>query len=372
MKKVKIACIFGTRPELIKMAPIIQMLGESPEFEVVSISTGQHRELLTPLLEWFGLHVHHSMDVMRADQGLNELAGRLMTEFGKLFKQSSYDYVIGQGDTTSVVAAAWAAFHEKIPFLHVEAGLRTFDRNLPFPEEMNRVIVSRLASLHFAPTEASAKNLLVEGVPEEQIFMIGNTVIDALQFTASKVASDLQKIDNGRRMIFMTAHRRENFGEPLMRICTAVRAIVNLFPDVDVVFPVHPNPNVRNVVHAALGDLPSVSLIDPVPYNELINYLMRSYFVLTDSGGLQEEAPALNKPVLVLREETERPELVSLGGSLLVGSDTERIVSEASKLLTDPAHYHKMVLGYSPYGDGNAAERLKVHLHQHVVAQVVE
>lgn len=372
MKKVKIACIFGTRPELIKMAPIIQKLGESPEFEVESISTGQHRELLTPLLEWFGLHVHHSMDVMRADQSLNELAGRLMTEFGKLFKQTSYDYVIGQGDTTSVVAAAWAAFHEKIPFLHVEAGLRTFDRNLPFPEEMNRVMVGRLASLHFAPTDTSVKNLLAEGVPEEDIFMIGNTVIDALKFTASKVDMDISKLDNGRRMIFMTAHRRENFGTPLLRICSAVRAIVTLFPDVDVVFPVHPNPNVRNVVNSVLGDLPNVKLIDPVPYNELVGYVLRSHFVLTDSGGLQEEAPALNKPVLVLREETERPELVELGGSQLVGSDTELIVSEASKLLTDAAHYQKMVLGYSPYGDGNSAERLKDCLKQRVIARLTE
>lgn len=354
------------------MAPIIQKLSESPEYEVVSINTGQHRELLTPLLEWFDLQVHHSMDVMRAGQSLNELAGRLMTEFGKLFKQTGYDYVIGQGDTTSVVTAAWAAFHEKIPFLHVEAGLRTFDRNLPFPEEMNRVMVGRLASLHFAPTETSVKNLLAEGVQAEHIFMIGNTVIDALQFTASKVAYDLPKFDNGRRMIFMTAHRRENFGEPLLRVCSAVRAIVTRFSDVDVVFPVHPNPNVRNVVYAALGDLPSVNLIDPVPYNELVGYLLRSYFVLTDSGGLQEEAPALSKPVLVLRDETERPELVNMGGSLLVGSDTERIVSEASKLLTDPARYQRMVLGYSPYGDGNAAERLEECLRQHLMTRVIE
>lgn len=370
MKKIKVACIFGTRPELIKMAPIIQKLGAAPEFEVASICTGQHRELLTPLLEWFDLPVHHNMDVMRAGQNLNELAGRLMTEFGKLFAENRYDYVIGQGDTTSVVAAAWAAFHEKIPFLHVEAGLRTFDRNLPFPEEMNRVMVGRLASLHFAPTDTSADNLRAEGIAEEDLFMIGNTVIDALQFTAERVGAQEAQADNARRMIFMTAHRRENFGEPLLRICSAVRSIVTQFPDVDVVFPVHPNPNVRNIVSSVLGDLPSVKLIDPVPYEQLVGYLLRSHFVLTDSGGLQEEAPALGKPVLVLREETERPELVKLGGSLLVGSDEDRIVAEASRLLTDSAFYKTMVLGYSPYGDGKSAERLVEALRLRSSAQV--
>jgi UDP-N-acetylglucosamine 2-epimerase (non-hydrolysing) len=367
MKKTKVACIFGTRPELIKMAPVIQKLSETLEFEVASINTGQHRELLSPLLDWFCLPVHHNMEVMRANQNLNELAGRLMTEFGKLFKGNRYDYVIGQGDTTSVVCAAWAAFHEKIPFLHLEAGLRTFDRNLPFPEEMNRVLVGRLASLHFAPTKTSAQNLRAEGVLEEDIFMVGNTVIDALQYTAAKIATAPIESDDGRRMIFMTAHRRENFGEPLQRICLAVRTIVTRFPDVDVVFPVHPNPNVRSIVYAELGDLPSVKLLDPVPYQELIGFLLRCTFVLTDSGGLQEEAPALGKPVLVLRDETERPELVALGGSLLVGSDADRIVNEAAKLFDDPGHYQTMVLGYSPYGDGSSAERLTNCLRQRVL-----
>lgn len=351
------------------MAPIIQKLNDADEFEVISICTGQHRELLTPLLEWFKVPVHYNMDVMRAGQNLNELAGRLMTEFGKLFAETRYDYVIGQGDTTSVVAAAWAAFHEKIPFLHVEAGLRTFDRNLPFPEEMNRVMVGRIASLHFAPTESSAQNLRSEGVAEEDIFMIGNTVIDSLQFTAGKVAADVVQEESGRRMIFMTAHRRENFGEPLLRICSAVRAIVTKFPDVDVVFPVHPNPNVRSIVHSVLGDLKSVRLIDPVPYEELVGYLLRSHFILTDSGGLQEEAPALGKPVLVLREETERPELVALGGSLLVGSDEDLILKQATCLLTDDAFYQAMVLGYSPYGDGTSADRLVECLRQRALAQ---
>lgn len=366
MKKQKIACIFGTRPELIKMAPVIRKLGEAPEFEVVSICTGQHRELLTPLLEWFDLTVHHNMDVMRPGQDLNSLSGRLMAEFGNLFSANKYDYVVAQGDTTSVVAAAWAAFHEKIPFLHVEAGLRTFDRNLPFPEEMNRVLVGRLAELHFAPTETSAQNLLAEGVDKEKVFMIGNTVIDALQYTEQRVQKTINPVNDGRRMILMTAHRRENFGEPLTRICTAVRAIAQRFPLIDVVFPVHPNPNVRSIVHSLLGDLANVRLIDPVPYQDLVSYLSRCHFALTDSGGIQEEAPALSKPVLVLREETERPELVELGGSILVGNDVERIIELSSRLLTDEKFYEEMVLGYSPYGDGKASDRLVSYLLNYI------
>lgn len=367
MKRMKIACIFGTRPELIKMAPVIQALeAQSSRFEVESICTGQHKELLTPLIEWFGLTVHRNMNVMRAGQSLNELSGRLMTEFGKLFSELKYDYVIGQGDTTSVFTAAFAAFHERIPFAHVEAGLRTFDKNLPFPEEMNRVLAGRLATLHFAPTSVSAANLRKEGVPENEIFIIGNTVIDALQYTAKKIGADSHNKLSDKKSIFVTAHRRENFGDALMQICSAIRRIAEKAPDTEIIFPVHPNPNVRGVVFDALNGVKNIQLIDPVPYEDLVRYLQQSYLVLTDSGGLQEEAPALGKPVLVLREETERPELVELGGSILVGSNESLIVEKTLSLLTDENAYQAMVLGYSPYGDGKASEKIAEILSQDI------
>jgi UDP-N-acetylglucosamine 2-epimerase (non-hydrolysing) len=363
MTKLKVACIFGTRPELIKMALLINALkDDQAHFEVESICTGQHKELLDPLIDWFGLTIHRNLDVMRPGQGLNDLLGRLITEFGKLFSEKKYDYVIGQGDTVSVVAAAFAAFYENIPFVHVEAGLRTFDRNLPYPEEMNRVLVGRLATIHFAPTETAATNLRNEGVPAENLFMVGNSVIDALQYTAKRIGNDSSENHSEKKLIFVTTHRRENFGEPLNQICNAIRRIAEEFSDVEIVFPVHPNPNVRNIVFEALGDIKNIQLIDPVPYEKLVSYLQRSYLVLTDSGGLQEEAPALSKPVLVLREETERPELVELGGSILVGSDESRIFENVYRLLTDVDAYRSMVIGYSPYGDGKACERMAIIL----------
>jgi UDP-N-acetylglucosamine 2-epimerase (non-hydrolysing) len=357
MNKIKIGCIFGTRPELIKMAPIIRALKlHSEQFEVETISTGQHRELLIPLIEWFELKIDKNLEVMNPGQSLNELTGRLMSGFGRLLAESRYDLIIGQGDTTSVLTAAFAAFHAKIPFAHIEAGLRTYDRNLPFPEEMNRVLVSRLATLHFAPTERSAENLRKEGVANEIIFMIGNSVIDALQYTISKIG--YSKAEKQPLRILVTAHRRENHGEPLHQICSAIRRIALRFPEIVITFPVHPNPQVRSVVFDALKELKNVSLIDPLPYEELVRILDQSYLVLTDSGGLQEEAPALGKPVLVLRKETERPELVELGGSILVGSDADAIYDQTVRLVTDHNYYNSMVLGESPYGDGRTGDAL--------------
>ncbi|HTT08224.1 MAG TPA: UDP-N-acetylglucosamine 2-epimerase (non-hydrolyzing) [Gammaproteobacteria bacterium] len=363
MRRFKVACVFGTRPEAIKMAPVILALQGMPErFEVETICTGQHRELLIPLIEWFGLNVTRNMDVMRPNQDLSVLCGRLLTEFWKLFNAEKYDCIIGQGDTTTVFASALAAFHEKIPFAHVEAGLRTFNRNSPFPEEMNRVLVGRLATMHFPPTEASAQNLRNEGISEKFIFMIGNTAIDALQITVNRLIADSATSVQGKKTVFVTAHRRENFGDPLMRICNAVRRIASQSNDISVIFAVHPNPNVRGVVYKSLGGVANVKLVDPMPYQELMQYLRACHVVLTDSGGLQEEAPALNKPVLVLRDETERPELVELGGSILVGSNEELIYDWVMKLLNDDEVYRKMVIGYSPYGDGKASQRLVKHL----------
>ncbi len=344
------------------MAPVILALQGMPErFSVDVVCTGQHNEILAPLISWFGLNVTKNMNVMRPNQRLNELTGRLMAEFGELFGIERYDCVVGQGDTTSVFASALAAFHENIPFAHIEAGLRTFDRNAPFPEEVNRVLVGRLATVHFAPTEAAARNLRSEGVPERNLVTVGNTVIDALQFTIDRFA-ELPAAGHGRKMVLVTAHRRETFDEPLMRICTAIRRIATHSKELDVVFSVHPNPNVRGVVFESLGGIANINLVDPMPYQDLVQYLQACHLVLTDSGGLQEEAPALGKPVLVLRDKTERPELVELGGSVLVGSDEDLIYEWVMKLLNDEVAYREMVIGYSPYGDGKASRRIVSHL----------
>jgi UDP-N-acetylglucosamine 2-epimerase (non-hydrolysing) len=359
MKPARIACVFGTRPETIKMAPVIQALQHHPRrFQVDSICTGQHRELLSPLIAWFGLTVKLDLAVMRADQTLNALCARLLNRFGQLFARVRYDCVIGQGDTSSVLCAALAAFHEKIPFVHVEAGLRTFDRNYPFPEEINRGLVGRLARLHFAPTARAAENLRREGVEDACIHLIGNTVIDALQHTAARVAP----VADAGQTVLVTAHRRENHGAPLLRICHAIRRLAHDSPRTTFVFAVHPHPEVSHAVHAQLSGLENVRLVAPMPYPEWVRALQQCHLVLTDSGGLQEEAPALGKPVLVLREETERPELVELGGSRLVGSDEARIHAAVMQLLNDAPAYQQMVIGASPYGDGQASQRLVQHL----------
>jgi UDP-N-acetylglucosamine 2-epimerase (non-hydrolysing) len=363
MKRFKIACILGTRPETIKMAPVILALQAMPDFfDVEVICTGQHRELLTPIIEWFGLDITHSMDLMQANQGLHELSGRMLLAFSEIFKAKKYSCVIGQGDTTTVLISALAAFHEKIPFAHVEAGLRTLDRYCPFPEEMNRVLASRLANIHFAPTESAAQNLRNEGISPNEVFMTGNTVIDALNFTVERLEQGKPSTPTTKKMVFVTAHRRENFGEPLKRICRAILRVATEQQDICFVFSVHPNPNVREVVYSLLQDTQNIKLVDPMPYPELVEYLQSCDLVLTDSGGLQEEAPMLKKPVLVLREETERPELVELGGSHLVGTDENNIVHWVTTLLSNNASYQKMVLGYSPYGDGKASLKIADYL----------
>jgi UDP-N-acetylglucosamine 2-epimerase (non-hydrolysing) len=348
--------MFGTRPEVIKMAPVIhELLKKKDRVQIHVVCSGQHRELLYPLIDWFELKVDFNLDVMEQNQNLNMLSSKLMREFSELLRREHYDCIIAQGDTTTVLMSAIAAFYEKVPFAHVEAGLRTFDRHLPFPEEMNRVLTGKVASLHFAPTQSSSDNLIQDGVPSEEILITGNTVIDALYFTKNKLglgtASNQQK-----KTILVTAHRRENLGEPLERICRALLRIAKKHQDVSIVFPVHPNPKVRATVNTILGDTSNISLVEPLSYDKLVALMAESYLVITDSGGLQEEAPALCKPVLVLREETERPELVALGGAVLVGNDENKIVNLTEKLLTDETAYQDMVLGYSPYGSGDAAE----------------
>ncbi len=354
MRQHNVCCIFGTRPEVIKMAPIIHALQKKQDLiKTHVICSGQHRELLHPLINWFDLKVDANLDVMQENQNLNTLASRLVAEFGQLFAREKYDCVVAQGDTTTVLMAGLAAFYARIPFAHVEAGLRTFNYNFPYPEEMNRVLVGRIASLHFAPTQISADNLLKEGVASDGILISGNTVIDALHYTADKLKLATEAKTN--KTILVTVHRRENFGEPLLRICKALSRIANKYPDVKIILPVHPNPNVRTIVRSTLGQIPNISLIEPLPYEDLVRHMAEAYLVVTDSGGIQEEAPALKKPVLVMRDETERPELVALGGARLVGSNENLIVDSIEQLLTQEDVYKQMVLGYSPYGDGNSA-----------------
>jgi UDP-N-acetylglucosamine 2-epimerase (non-hydrolysing) len=353
----EILCIVGTRPEVIKMAPVIRALREMPEFSVKVLSSGQHRELLLPLIDWFELAVDADLRVMSANQSLSELTARLMRGFEERFKSSPPDLVLAQGDTTTVMCAALSCFYLNIPFGHVEAGLRTFDVRNPFPEEFNRVAVGRLAQIHFCPTTRARDNVLAEHVPSATVHLTGNTVIDALQYTTTRLKSQTsQKYDHD---ILLTAHRRENFGAPLVEICEAVLDLCLEFPGIKVLFPVHPNPNVRSTVERFLGGHPRIVLSEPLDYPNLVAAMQQARLILTDSGGIQEEAPALGKPVLVLRSVTERPEAVEMGVAELVGSGRAAIYESSSRLLRDAEHYAKMARGGSPYGDGRAAERIR-------------
>ena len=358
MKKIKIACVFGTRPELIKVVPIIWALQDRlPQSSIDVICTNQHREMLKPLLNFFKITVTKNFDVMQPYQSLNRLLGNLINAFDNAFEETRYDLVIGQGDTTSVFAAAISSFQRGIDFAHVEAGLRSHNFNSPFPEEMNRVLVSKLAKFHFCPTDCARNNLIGEGFDPATIHVTGNTVIDTLLHTQQKLRQDFGKEIPGGKRILVTIHRRENHGERLLHICAALKEIA-LNNDVHIIFPVHPNPNVKNVVREVLSGMPNIYLCEPLAYQDMVLELMKSYFIITDSGGLQEEAPALGKPVLIAREETERPEITQEGGAILVGSDSKKIVSLANELLRNKTSYHKMVLGYSPFGRGGAAIKI--------------
>jgi UDP-N-acetylglucosamine 2-epimerase (non-hydrolysing) len=355
MKK-KVLCIVGTRPEVIKMAPVIRALREDGGLETRVLSSGQHRELLMPLIDWFELQVHDDLRVMSDNQSLGELTARLMRGLEAHFAAARPDLVLAQGDTTTVMCAALSCFYAGIPFGHVEAGLRTFDLRNPFPEEFNRVAVTRLARLHFCPTARARENALAEHADALHVHLTGNTVIDALLFTRAKIGRQAQR--GPGHDILVTAHRRENFGQPFVDICSALLDLCQDFPRLRVLFPVHPNPNVRNVAEDLLGGHPQITLSQPLAYPDLVAAMLRARVILTDSGGIQEEAPALAKPVLVLRAATERPEAVELGVARLVGPVRSAIVGETRRLLTDAAHYERMAQGGSPYGDGRAAERI--------------
>lgn len=359
-----ILCIIGTRPEAIKMAPVIMGLKEDPYFDVTVLATAQHRELLDQVLTLFDIEPNIDLNVMKPNQSLPGLTARLVAALDGCLGRVQPDVVLAQGDTTTVMVSALAAFYRKIPFGHVEAGLRTGDMMNPFPEEMNRVLAGHLARWHFSPTESTVKNLRNEGIEEFKIHQTGNTVIDALYKVVDSPALRPPEIPAGKRMILVTAHRRENFGKPFENICKAILHLAEAYPDTCFFYPVHPNPNIKSVVEGFLGGHPQIILSEPLDYLPFVAAMKEAFFILSDSGGVQEEAPALGKPVLVLRSETERPEAIVHGSVKLVGTDFNTIVSEAALLLDNPDHYKSMAKGVSPYGDGQATARILEALKQ--------
>ncbi|RMG37271.1 MAG: UDP-N-acetylglucosamine 2-epimerase (non-hydrolyzing) [Gammaproteobacteria bacterium] len=344
--------IFGTRPEAVKMAPVIRALQRHPRLRPVVCLTAQHRSMLDQVMDFFSLSADHDLNLMQPGQSLNTLAGSVLQALAPVFQQERPAAVLVQGDTTSTFCGALAAFHERIPVGHIEAGLRTGDFTAPFPEEMNRVLTTRLARWHFAPTGRNRDNLLAEGVPSERIHVTGNTVIDALLWARERVAPP-QGFD--RPFVLITGHRRESFGAGFESICRAIAQLADTHPALDFVYPVHLNPQVQEPVRRLLGELPNVRLLEPLAYPEFVALMDRALFILTDSGGVQEEAPSLGKPVLVMRETTERTEGLE-GGVRLVGTSVGRIVAESERLLNDPPHYRRMAEAANPYGDGHAAE----------------
>jgi UDP-N-acetylglucosamine 2-epimerase (non-hydrolysing) len=372
-KSIRILSILGTRPEAIKMAPVVQALAKAAGIESFVCVTAQHRQMLDQVLDLFGIVPDIDLNLMQHDQSLAEITAAIFSQFDPVLRDIKPDWVLAEGDTTTVMATALLAYYNRIRFGHVEAGLRSGDKWQPFPEEINRMVAGVVADLHFAPTEWSRQNLLRENVCAKQIVVTGNPVIDALQFVAKQpltpaVLSLLRQIGLPEkeacdgcspRLVLVTAHRRENFGTPLERICTALKELAETYGDrIRIVYPVHLNPNVKEPVYRLLKDVPSVFLLPPLDYLPLVALLKRAKIVLTDSGGLQEEAPGLGVPVLVMREVTERPEGLAAGTVRLVGTGTARIVAEARRLLDDSEAYDHMARAVNPYGDGHAAERI--------------
>lgn len=363
MNPIKVLTIFGTRPEAVKMAPVVRELAGRPEIESQVCVTAQHRQMLDQVLDLFGIQPHIDLDLMQPGQSLAGLTARVLTHLDPVLADIQPDWILIQGDTTTVASAALLAYYHQIKVGHVEAGLRTGDKFQPFPEEVNRQIAGVIADLHFAPTEQSRQNLLRENIPAERIVVTGNTAIDALHWVV-KQPFDFATLNLGAgnpysRLVLVTAHRRENFGQPLEDICLALRTLAEHYPgDLHFVYPVHLNPNVQGPVYRALSDLPNITLLPPLDYLPLVNIMKRAALVLTDSGGLQEEAPGLGVPTLVLRNTTERPEGVQAGTLKLVGTDPEVIIREARRLLDDPAAHAAMAGAVNPYGDGTAARQI--------------
>ena len=360
--KPSIMVIYGTRPEAIKCAPVINALRESDQLQPYCVVTGQHKQMLTQVNSLFGITPEADLDVFAQGQGLNELAGKILHRLDPLLAQVNPSAVLVQGDTTTVAAAALAAFNRQIPVVHLEAGLRSGDLASPFPEEGNRRLVSQIAQLHLAPTPQSRDNLLREGIDPAAVTVTGNTVIDALKYATARpaqfeAAALNEAVNSGRRILLLTAHRRENWGEPMTRIGQALAVLARRYPQDLIVYPMHGNPAVRAQILPHLEGLDNVVLTESLDYNQFSHLIAASHIVLTDSGGVQEEAPSLGKPVLVLRENTERPEAVTAGTVKLIGTDTDRIVSEVSTLKDDVAAYQAMAMAVNPYGDGLAAQR---------------
>lgn len=362
MKKIKIMTVFGTRPEAIKMAPLALELQKYPQIEPIVCVTAQHREMLDQVLEIFKIKPEYDLDIMKERQTLIGITTRVLEGLDSVMKEAKPDMVLVHGDTSTTFVGALAAFYNQIKVGHVEAGLRTYDKYSPFPEEMNRCLTGRIADLHFSPTVQNRENLLKEAILAENIYITGNTVIDALKTTVTEDYKfrdeTLNHLDfKNKRVIVVTAHRRENLGKPLENICNALKEIASTYADVELIYPVHLNPAVRETVFGILGNIPNVHLIEPVNVDELHNLMARSFMVMTDSGGIQEEAPALAKPVLVLRKETERPEAVAAGTVKIAGVDKDTILSMAKELLENKDAYDKMAHAANPYGDGHASRR---------------
>lgn len=383
MKKVML--VFGTRPEAIKMAPLVKEFQKYPDtFQTTVCVTGQHREMLDQVLHIFGIRPDYDLNIMKHGQDLYDVTARVLTGMRDVLKKVCPDIVLVHGDTTTSTAAALAAFYQQIPVGHVEAGLRTHNIHSPWPEEMNRQITGRIATHHFAPTPLSRRNLLNEGVGENTIIVTGNTVIDALYTVVERINNDtvlntqLQeqlkragydtgRLTGGKKLVLITGHRRENFGDGFLQICRAIKTLTEKYPQVDFVYPMHLNPNVRQPIHEIFGEHPNANMffIEPLEYLSFVLLMEKSFMVLTDSGGIQEEAPGLGKPVLVMRDTTERPEALEAGTVKLVGTCYEKIVTQVSDLLDDPAYYNTMSKAVNPYGDGKACERIAQYIRQY-------
>ena len=378
MKKVML--VFGTRPEAIKMAPLVKEFEKYPnDFQTLVCVTGQHREMLDQVLNLFEIKPHYDLNIMKQGQDLYDVTARVLVGMRDVLKEAQPDVVLVHGDTTTSTAAALAAFYQQIPVGHVEAGLRTHNIYSPWPEEMNRLITGRIATYHFSPTQLSRQNLLKENVSDDSIVVTGNSVIDALYWVVDKIKNDealnnelkeilnkagydVNHLDNDRKLVLITGHRRENFGDGFISMCTAIKDLTKKYPEVDFVYPMHLNPNVRKPIHEVFGEdlsnLGNMFFIEPLEYLSFVYLMEKSTIVLTDSGGIQEEAPGLGKPVLVMRDTTERPEALDAGTVKLVGTNYEKIVSEVSALLEDESYYEKMSKAVNPYGDGLACGRI--------------
>lgn len=365
---MKTLCVFGTRPEAIKMAPLALALEADPRFDARVCVTGQHREMLDQVLDLFAIEPDYDLNIMKPGQDLTDVTSSILTGMREIFRQFKPDIVLVHGDTATTLATSLAAYYQQIPVAHVEAGLRTRNLYSPWPEEGNRKLTGALAHIHFAPTEQSKANLLREGVAEQSILVTGNTVIDALLEVAdrlhrdgelrAKAAAPTEFLDPSRKLILVTGHRRESFGTGFERICEALIDIAQQYPEVDIVYPVHLNPNVREPVNRLLNGIGNIHLIEPLDYLPFVHLMSRAHIILTDSGGIQEEAPSLGKPVLVMRDTTERPEAVAAGTVKLVGTDRNCIVRELNRLLNDPESYRAMSVAHNPYGDGQACQRI--------------